>query len=155
MVNEEVGVVPERPWPRSRGSPVESVSALGRVSSEKEEKGSSISGGERAEGGELLSGKGKEWGGSHMVSSGASKNASRYVSFAVRMSNRVFPVPTTVTARLWTTSPSTKVNHPRSLSGSNCFNTHGQVSFPPVLTSMRSVRVCSGSTSKTPLLVPL
>lgn len=107
-MKEDVGEVPDRPWPRSAGSPVGGLlSNSGGRRFSGEEKGSSIPGGERAEGGELLSGEGDEWGGSHMVSSGASKNASLYVSFAVRMSKRVFPVPTTVTARLCTTSPST------------------------------------------------
>lgn len=92
-MNSDCGVVPERPWPRSC------------VSEGEEDGGVSLSSGslsasvfEEESEGEAPAGQSVDASrDSHIVSSGASKNASRYVELAVRTSNGVFPVPTTVT----------------------------------------------------------
>jgi len=87
---------------------------------------------------------------SYMPSSGASKKASRYVEFAVRTSKRAFPVPTTVMGRRCRVAFSTKVSQPRSRRGWSWDWTAAQVERLSVLISMRSVRDCVGSVSKTP-----
>lgn len=89
-MNWELGVVPLRPWPRSWVSEGE-VGFSSESESGDESRGSE----EEPEGQSVV--PGAPWRGSHIVSNGASKNASRYVEFAVRTSNGVFPVPTTVT----------------------------------------------------------